>query len=158
MKGDFQYTCCFFGHRKTGRDEVVKEKVRDAVEKLIVEEKVFTFLFGSKSGFDRLCLEVVSELKEKYPRIKRIYVRAEYPEIGEEYQKYLSHFYEESYFPEKIRFSGRAIYIERNFEMIEKSRFCIIHYDEKVAPTTRKSGTEIAWRKAEKAGREIIVV
>ena len=50
MKGDFQYTCCFFGHRKTGRDEAVKEKVRDAVEKLIVEEKVFTFLFGSKSG------------------------------------------------------------------------------------------------------------
>ena len=31
-----------------------------------------TFLFGSRSKFDTLCREVVTELKEQYPHIKRI--------------------------------------------------------------------------------------
>ena len=158
MKGDRNYTCSFFGHSKTEKNEKQKEKVRETVENLIAEENVFCFLFGSKSGFDRICLEVVNEMKEKYPHIKRIYVRAEYPEIGEGYWRYLSQFYDESYFPKKIRTSGRAVYVERNFEMIENSRFCVIHYDANLAPTTRKSGTESVWRKAEKEGREIIFI
>ena len=74
-------TCCFFGHRTINETEELKSKLIETIEKLIVEKQVDTFLFGSKSRFNSLCQETVTELKEKYPHIKRIYVRAEYPNI-----------------------------------------------------------------------------
>ena len=136
--------CCFWGHRTIEETEELKSKLTEVIEKLIVEKYVDTFLFGSKSRFNSLCLELVTELKQKYPHIKRIYVRAEYPDINEQYTGYLSESYEDTYYPEHIRKSGRAAYVERNYEMVDKSKYCIVYYDELHAPTTRKSGTKIA--------------
>ncbi len=82
-------TCCFFGHRTINETEKLKAKLIEIIEKLIVKKQVDTFLFGSKSRFNSLCLEVITEIKEKYPHIKRIYVRAEYPYISEHYKNYL---------------------------------------------------------------------
>ena len=149
-------TCCFFGHRTINETEELKSKLNEVIEKLIVENSVDTFLFGSKSRFNSLCQETVTKLKEKYPYIKRIYVRAEYPHISEQYKKYLLKSYEDTYYPEKIMNSGRAAYVERNYEMINKSQYCIVYYDEANAPTTRKSGTKIALNFAVKRKKEII--
>ena len=151
-------TACFFGHRKINETEDLKSKLIEIIEKLIVGENVDTFLFGGKSQFNSLCLELVTEIKEKYPHIKRIYVRAEYPDINEQYTNYLLESYEETYYPEHIRSSGRAAYVERNYEMINKSKFCIVYYDEQNAPTTRKSGTKIALDYAIKHKKYIINV
>ena len=137
-------TCCFIGHRTINETEELKTKLKETIEKLIVENSVDRFLFGSKSRFNSLCLELVTELKEKYPHIKRIYVRSMYPYIDEDYKNYLLEGYEETYYPEKITNSGKASYVERNYEMIDKSNFCIVYYDEQNAPTTRKSGTKVA--------------
>ena len=82
-------TACFFGNRTINETEELKAVLTKIIEKLIVEEKVDTFLFGSKSRFNSLCQETVTALKEKYPYIKRVYVRAEYPYISEEYKSYL---------------------------------------------------------------------
>jgi len=131
-------------------------KLCETVERLITHEKVDTFLFGSKSRFDSLCLEIVTNLKEKYPHIKRVYVRAEFPVIDEGYHAYLLESYEETYYPERIRGSGRAVYVERNCEMINQSLFCIVYYNEENAPTSRKSGTKIALDYAVKLNKEII--
>lgn len=149
-------TCCFFGHREINETEELKSKLIETIEKLICEKQVDTFLFGSKSHFNSLCLELVTELKEKYPHIKRIYVRAEYPDINEQYTNYLLESYEETYYPEHIRSSGKAAYVERNYEMINKSKYCIVYYDEPNAPTARKSGTKIALDYAIKKGKQII--
>ena len=149
-------TCCFFGHRTINETDELRTKITEAVERLITEEKVDTFLFGSKSRFNDLCLELVTELKEKYPHVKRIYVRAEFPVINEEYKDYLLKSYDDTYFPEKIIGSGSVAYVERNYEMINQSKYCIVYYDEQNAPTTRKSGTKIALDYALKKGREVI--
>jgi uncharacterized phage-like protein YoqJ len=151
-------TCCFLGHRKINETEDLRLKLVELVEQLIVKEKVDTFLFGSKSRFNSLCFEVVSEIKEKYSHIKRVYVRAEYPYISEDYQNYLLESYEKTYYPEKLINAGKAIYIERNYEMIDKSEFCIVYYNEKSTPTVRKSGTKIALEYAEKRCKKIIRV
>lgn len=150
------HTCCFFGHRTINETEELKTKLTKTIEKLITDEKVDTFLFGSKSRFDDLCLELVTEIKQKHPNIKRIYVRAEYPYITDSYEAYLLEFYDETYFPEKLLDAGRAVYVERNREMIDHSRFCIVYYDQDCAPTIRKSGTKLALDYAVKKGREII--
>lgn len=64
--------CSFFGHRKIVITEELKEKVKRVIEDLIVNHNVLTFLFGSRSDFDYLCHLVVTELKEKYPNIRRL--------------------------------------------------------------------------------------
>ena len=148
--------CCFFGHRTINETEKLRTKIIEAVERLITDEDVDTFLFGSKSRFDSLCLELVTKLKEKYPHVKRIYVRAEFPYINDDYLTYLLKSYDDTYYPEKLHGSGRAAYVERNYEMINNSKYCIVYYDEPNAPTTRKSGTKIALDYAIKKGREII--
>ena len=149
-------SCCFFGHRTINETDELRERLREIIEKLIIENSVDTFLFGSKSRFNSLCQETVTKIKEKYPHIKRVYVRAEYPYINEDYKQYLLESYEDTYYPEKIRGSGRASYIERNYEMIDNSNYCIVYYDESTAPTIRKSGTKIALDYAIKKGKEII--
>lgn len=137
-------TCCVFGHRNINETQDLRTKITDVIEKLIADENVDTFLFGSKSRFNSLCYELVTNLKEKYPHIKRIYVRAEFPVINDDYKAYLLELYEDTFYPEKIKGSGRAAYVERNYEMIDKSKYCIVYYDEANAPTTHKSGTRIA--------------
>ncbi len=151
-------TCCFIGHRTINETEELRNKLSATIEKLITDEKADTFLFGSKSRFDSLCLEIVSKLKEKYPHVKRIYVRAEFPVIDDDYAAYLLKLYDNTYYPEKIKNAGRAAYVERNFEMIDNSRFCIVYYNEETAPKTRKSGTRIALDYATKKGAQIIFI
>ena len=151
-------TCCFIGHRTINETEELKAGLIKTIEKLITENKVDTFLFGSKSRFNDLCLELVTDLKEKYPHVKRIYVRAEFPVIDEDYKNYLLKFYDDTYCPEKFLNAGKGIYVERNCEMIDSSQYCIVYYDENIAPTTRKSGTKIALDYAIKQDKTIIYI
>lgn len=58
-------TCCFFGRRKIEDTLELRKKLLEVVEKLIVNENINTFLFGSKSDFNSVCYEVVTKLKEK---------------------------------------------------------------------------------------------
>ena len=65
-------TCSFFGHRKINLTDNLRQKVSEAIENLIIKYNIQIFLFGSKSEFNNLCHFIVSELKDKYPNIKRI--------------------------------------------------------------------------------------
>ncbi len=156
MSAVLENTCCFIGHREINVTDELKEKLRVVIECLIVDENIDTFLFGSKSQFDDLCYDIVTEIKKKYPHIKRIFVRAEYPYIDESYVAYLLKSYEDTYFPKSVLGAGKASYVKRNCEMIENSRFCIVYYKEDYTPKGRKSGTKIAFDYAEKKKKTII--
>ena len=151
-------TCCFLGHRTIKETEELKERLYEIVERLIVEKSVDTFLFGSKSRFNSLCLSIVTKIKEKYPHIKRVYVRAEFPYIDEEYKSYLLKSYEDTYYPEQIIGSGKAVYLKRNQEMINESLYCIFYFDEACFPKNRRSGTKASLDYAIKKRREIFTV
>ena len=56
--------CCFIGHRKIDLTKELEEKSRNVIEDLIINKKVTTFLFGSKSEFDSLCHKIVTDLKD----------------------------------------------------------------------------------------------
>ena len=163
-------SCCFFGHRKITDADTLKINVYEVMENLILHNNVDTFLMGSKSEFDSLCRKVVSELKERYTYIKRIYIRAEYPDISDSYEKYLLKSCEETYYPERARNAGKAVYVERNCEMIDKSDYCIVYYKKEYLPPRRKnskrdlfdyqpkSGTGIAYQYAVKKNKTVINV
>ena len=151
-------TCCFIGHRTINETHALRTKLTETIEKLIADRQVDTFLFGSRGRFNSLCLELVTDLRGKYPHIRRIYVRAEFPVISDDYRAYLLRSYEDTDYPQRIMGAGRAVYVERNCEMINKSKYCIVCYDESHAPTTRKSGTKIALDYALKKCREVIFI
>lgn len=150
--------CCFLGHRKITVTEALKLKLSLVVKKLIEEEQVKIFLFGSKSQFCDFCYEIVSEMKINYPHIKRIYVRAEFPYIDVMYKKYLLRKYEDTFYPEKAVGAGKAVYIKRNYEMIDLSKFCIMYYNTGYENNEQKSksGTDIAYKYAVRKGKIII--
>lgn len=149
-------SCCFIGHRKIDNKEIIKALLKQEIE-MLLEKGVTKFFFGSKSEFDDLSWEVVTELKKTYPSITRIYVRSAFQHIEKSFHEYLLESYEETYFPPKLENAGRCSYVERNYEMIDKSKYCVFYYDEKyILPSKRNSGTKIAYEYALKKKKQIV--
>ena len=158
----------FIGHGKLQVDGGFRLQLRKLVLALIDDENADIFLFGSRSAFDDLCLETVTEIKKLRPHIKRIYVRAAYPYIDSAYETYLLKFYDATYIPDKIEKAGKAAYVERNEYMIDKADVCIFYYNENYRPPLKpatkkrifsyqpKSGTKIAYDYAVQKKKTII--
>lgn len=174
-------TCSFFGHRKVDVTEKLKQQVKEIIEDLVINKGVLTFLFGSKSDFNHLCLLAVSELKVKYPNIKRIAytcksesctLESEREKLNKIYSKFKIQnvpLCVEEEFEHKTKYtSGRASYIERNQAMINNSDYCIFYYDEEYKPPLQKyykrsldkyqpkSGTALAFKYAKQKKKTII--
>lgn len=150
--------CCFIGHRDIKDAEKLGQRVYSVVDMLVSEKGVDTFLFGSKSSFNSFCYEQVCKIKEKHTHIKRIYVRAEFPFINTNYKDYLLESYEDTYFPQSALGAGKAVYVERNREMIDKSTFCVVYCNKDSLPESRKSGTLLALEYAVKRNKIIITL
>ena len=144
-------TCCFIGHRKVADKDQTRAELVKVIENLISDNFMY-FLFGDEGEFSRLCQSVLEEEKIKHSHIKRVFVRGKFPDINEEYENYLLENCEETYFPEKALNAGRAIYIERNCEMIDKSDVCVFYY----IKTDEKSGTKMAFDYANRKNKRII--
>ena len=156
--------CSFFGHRDTPQTEELKQKIRETVERLIIEEGVDTFLFGSRSKFDDLCHIVVTELKEKFPHIRRIAYLCKHETAclvgaGAETRRTIKSVtgqdayvgeYEEIKKSDRVNSAGRASYVERNQEMINISDHCIFYRISQYQP---KSGTVVAYEYANRSLR-----
>lgn len=88
-------TVCFIGHRTVVNAEQVRTKLFDILSTLI-SNGADTFLFGSRSDFDTLCWEVVTELQKEYPQLKRISYNAPHEaaftskEEREDFEKFFS--------------------------------------------------------------------
>lgn len=145
-------TCSFLAHRNTKLTQSQIQKLNEVLENLIAEQNVSTFLFGSKSKFNNLCLSLVTSLKNKYPYIKRIgyTCRSETCHLEKdrlEWEKYylslgnkpsqLFGFEMECEHRTKYT-AGKASYIERNQAMIDDSDYCIFYYNSEYKPSTRK--------------------
>ncbi len=121
--------CSFFGHRNTPCTDAMYSLIKTTVEKLITEDGVNIFSFGSQSEFELICLKAVTELKKMYPYIRRLYVRAEYKYIDDENKEFVSKNYDDTFCP-----VDRSVWIsasvKRSYYMIENSEHCIFYYNE----------------------------
>ena len=160
-------TCCFIGHRKINDTPELRVRLQNILLDLI-ENGTVNFIFGDHSAFNSLCYDLVTELKEKYPAIKRINFRKDYEDTDDYTMQFLIKGYEESICPKGVGNAGRASYVERNQAMIRESDVCIFYYDENYLPTRRrnsrhdicdyqpKSGTAVAHAYAESKKKTII--
>ena len=176
--------CSFFGHRKIDITEELKQKLKCVIEDLIVNHNVQIFLFGSKSEFDELCHLLVTEIKESYPKIKRIVYTCKSESCileteREKWERIYSNVFNKSVellgveeeFEHKTKYTaGKAGYLERNQAMIDNSEYCIFYYDKNYKPPQRKlsksnlsfyqpqSGTSLAYKYAKQKQKVIINV
>ncbi len=155
--------CCFIGHRKIEESEKLINDLQLIIKDLIVNKGVSRFMFGSKSQFNDLCYDIVSELKNKYNHIVRIYVRSMYENLTPYYEEYLYEIYDETIYPDCVKNSNRLSYVKRNEYMINNSNFCVFYYEENYKPTNykgvrRNSGTKVALNYAMKKRKNIIVL
>ena len=166
-------TCCFIGHRQSTYSKLFIEKITCLIEGLIVDKQVSTFIFGSKSNFDTLCLNIVSTLKNKYPYISKIcYLCSHEEAFLEEQRESFSAIYSIVIkknlltFDKKIYVEtayGKMAYIKRNQKMIDDSNFCVFYYDENQYSENKdisipKSGTHLAFLYAKSKNKNIINV
>ena len=105
----------------------LREKLTNTIRWLIAKKGVDKFLFGSKSSFDDFCREVVNQLREEYPYIRRVCVRMYYPELGEPYLGYILRDFENTCVPKGVENAGVARCIEHNQAMINTSDYCIFY-------------------------------
>ena len=142
--------CCIVGHRKIEESNELKAEIEKTIIELI--EKGFTiFLFGSRSEFNYFCYEIVSDLKRVYPNIKRVFVRAEYPIISNDYKEYLLDSYEDTYYYSEDISAGKLSYVKRNYAMIDISDYCLFYYNDTYKlPNKTKSGTMLSYNYAVK--------
>jgi len=160
---------CFLGHRIVPDSSELRIRMKELVIDLIVNHDVDTFLFGTRSDFSFIAHSVVTEIKERYPHIKRIKYRHDYPEVSDYMRPYIfDDYYEDNIFPQKALNAGASVYVERDQAMIDDSDFCIFYYDENykppekhhvrryVCPVQTKSGTALAFRYASAKNKRII--
>ena len=142
------------GHRKIEKSKELTDKLTELITDLIVNEGADTFLFGSRSQFDDLCYDIVTQLRYQYA-VNRIYVRAEYRKINYKYESYILAYYEDTYYPESV-YSGRMAYVERNQVLVDMCDVLIVYPDPDYKNRTAKSGTLTAVEYANKKRKRVI--
>ena len=116
-------SCCFFGHKNCTKE--VKNTLLSTLERLILEQGVYTFYIGTQGGFDKLVYEVLCELEKKY-EIQVVVVLAYLNQIIDE----VYYAAEKTIFPDELttvppRFAIRR----RNAFMIKRSDFVVAYLD-----------------------------
>ncbi len=148
--------CGIIGNRKIEFKNLLELKLRDLFENLINNEKVDTFIFGSKSEFDDLCWQIISDLQNTYnieminyfcgfekPMLKK------YKVIGQKY-------YDKINKPANVINAGKYLYIERNKAIINDSDLMVFYCNEKYTPDFTHSGTKIAYDYAIKMKKKCV--
>ncbi len=148
--------CSFFGHREICITEELKNKLRDVIESLITKENFGIFFFGGFGKFDDLCHEIVTELKNKYSFIKRMYVCEDYKFVDRPHKrpKWLTKEDYEEFIYLDMKYTGfyQRIYF-RNLDMIEQSDFIIFYVN-----NTENSGVYKAMQYARRKKKTFINV
>ncbi len=145
---------CFIGHREIKDTPELRERLNNILTELI-KKGTTNFIFGDHSEFNRLCYNSVTELKEKYPTIKRIHFRCNYEEMDDYTMQFSLMGYDETFCPKGVGKAGRASYVERNQAMIRESDVCIFYYDENYIPPRRKSGRRYLYSYQPKSGTAV---
>lgn len=71
-------SCAFFGHRDMDY-ESQRERIREVLINLIERGEITQFYSGNRGGFDKICSEIVHELKVIYPHIRNTMVLSYHP-------------------------------------------------------------------------------
>ena len=160
---------CFIGHQSVVDAEQLKIRIANTVSKLI-SDGADTFLFGSRSQFDTLCWEVVTELQTQYPNIKRLSYNTPHETAitsNEELRRFERIYaktagvdvrikdYASDVKSQKSVNATKDTYIMRNQNMIDDSDVCVFYYDKSYLPPKRKQSKNCIWNYQPRSGTAV---
>ena len=128
-------TCSVFGHSKIEITKELEDKLIATFEQLIKQGCKY-FYFGGFGEFDDLCHKIISELKNTYPHIQRIFCLSDprHQRISKRPKWLKDEDYEEFiYLDLDFDYWYQRIYY-RNLAMINDSDYCVFYYDENCKP------------------------
>lgn len=147
------YTCAFFGHGSIFNQTLLREKLKRAIENMIINGAV-SFLIGTHGDFDKLALSVCRELRNKYKDIQITIVLTSINSLNKKYGYSKADYYddvqtifypiEEVYFKQRITISNRY--------MVDSCDYVICYVD----MNKTHSGAKAAVKYAQKKNKEII--
>lgn len=129
--------CTFFGHRDC--PDKIYHSLCEAVEKMIVSNKVRTFYVGTQGNFDALAYKALREISVLYPEIKIFRVLAYMPKN--------TNAIEDSIFPEGMELVHPRYAIDR------RNKWMISHSDYVIAYITHNFGGAAEFVKKSKKKR-----
>ena len=117
-------TCCFFGHKDA--PSTVAHLIEEAIEKLIVDQGVTSFLVGNQGNFDSMVLSVLRKKKIEFPSSMYNVVLAYMPTAGS--SEWSPYEYGETMLPEGIEAVHPRFAISwRNKWMVNESDLVICY-------------------------------
>lgn len=131
MNVDFK-SCSCFGHNKINVSKHLKEKLMSIFKELISKENVKYFYFGGFGEFDDLCHSIITELKNEYPEVYRIFCLSDlrHQRLSKRPEWLKDEDYEEiTYLDLNFDCWYSKIYY-RNCEIIDHSDYCVFCVDE----------------------------
>ena len=145
MKG-----CFLMGSRNT--PEEIRIVLREAIERLIVEEGVEEFFVGHYGAFDRIAAGELGRLKIQFPHISPVLLLPYYsPEMEIEYPEG----FDQTFFPEGMEcVPRRYAIVKANQYMVDRVAYLITYWNGTVGNT--KNILEYAKRR-EREGRIKII-
>lgn len=152
MNIDFK-SCSCFGHSKIEITKEFEENLKSTFERLITKENVKYFYFGGFGMFDDLCHTIITELKNKYPDIYRIFCLSDprHQRLNKRPKWIKDEDYEAIvYLDLSFDYWYTRIYF-RNCEMINKSDFVVFYVNH-----SQRSGAYKAMQYAIKKKKNII--
>ena len=154
MNVDFK-SCSCFGHNKINVFKHLKEKLMSIFKELISKENVKYFYFGGFGEFDDLCHSIITELKNEYPEMYRIFCLSDprHQRLSKRPKWLKDEDYEEiTYLDLNFDYWYSRIYY-RNCEIIDRSDFVIFYVNH-----TEQSGAYKALQYAKRKKKQIINV
>ena len=147
--------CSFFGHSEIATDhKEIKNKLKDLIANLIINENYTEFWFGGFGDFNNLALEIVTDLKNtQFHYIKRIYCAEEerWKDSPWKIPEYIKKAHDNIIWLEmEYKFFSKRIYF-RNCEMIKKSDLSIFYVS-----STQNSGAYKALQFAKKIKKHYV--
>ena len=128
MNVDFK-SCSCLAHNKINVSKHLKEKLISIFKELISKENVKYFYFGGFGEFDDLCHSIITELKNEYPEMYRIFCLSDprHQRLSKRPKWLKDEDYEEiTYLDLNFDYWYSRIYY-RNCEIIDRSDFVIFY-------------------------------
>ena len=143
-------SCVFFGHRWVVLTEQEKILLHATIIKLITEEGVEDFIFGGYGDFDSMAYRMVSDIKNDYPQIRKIYAQAYIPKHQED-MDHLKRVYDFVYLPEGTEVGLQRYAISRRNRSLAKECDFMVCYI-----ISNSGGAYAAMKTAKTHGKTVI--
>ena len=149
----YEKSCSVFGHSKIEITKELENNLKSTFKMLITQENVKYFYFGGFGEFDDFCHSIITELKNEYSEIYRIFCLSNprHQRLSKRPKWLKDEDYEEiTYLDLNFDYWYTRIYY-RNCEIIDRSDFVVFYVNH-----TEKSGAYKALQYAIKKKKQII--